>query len=110
MRYAKILAWTAIVVSVLSAAQFSSIHMLTGRPSSWLFEASLDFGPPLLFAGDMAQLTLNKGSQAPLRDQPVPLAAGVLTNVLLYGTIAIVVAWLFFPPASPALSGEKRRR
>jgi hypothetical protein len=97
MRYLKVLLWVAVAVVVLTAAQYSSVHLLTGRPSSWLFEASLDFGPPLLFAGDLVQLSFNNGSQAPLRDQPAALAAGVLTNVFLYGAIALIVTWLFFP-------------
>ena len=98
MRYVKVVAWVAVSVVVLTAAQYGSVHLLTGRPSSWLFEASLDFGPPLLFAGDMVQLTINHGSQAPLRDQPEALAAGMLTNIFLYGVIALVVTWLFFRP------------
>ena len=98
MRYVKVLLWVVVAVVVLTAAQYGSVHLLTARPSSWLFEASLDFGPPLLFFGDMVQLSFNKGSQAPLRDQPAALAAGMLANVLLYGFIAVVVTWLFFSP------------
>lgn len=115
MRYLKVLLWVAVAVLILTAAQYGSVHLLTQRPSSWLFEASLDFGPPLLFAGDIIQLAFNKGSQAPLRDQPQALAAGVLTNILLYGIIALIVTWLFFPPAqrlnsSPEDSRSSRRR
>ena len=71
-RYWKVLAWTVICVLLLTAAQFGSVHLLTARPSSWLFEASLDLGPPLLFFGDLMQLHFDNGSQAPLRDQPGP--------------------------------------
>jgi hypothetical protein len=98
MRYLKVLLWVAVAVVVLTAAQYGSVHLLTARPSSWLFEASLDLGPPLLFFGDMVQLTFNHDSQAPLRSQPTALAAGVLANILLYGFIALIVTWLFFPP------------
>jgi hypothetical protein len=98
MRYWKVLAWTVLGVLLLTAAQYGSVHLLNGRPSSWLFELSLDLGPPLLFAGDVAQFMFNKGSQAPLRDQPRALAAGVLANVLLYGAVALLATWLFFPP------------
>src|SRR5271163_3996701 len=112
MRYLKVLLWVAVAVLVLTAAQYGSVHLLTARPASWLFEASLDFGPPLLFAGDMVQLSFNHGSQAPLHDQPKALAAGVLANVLLYGVIALIVTWLFFPPIPPqaAVSGTKRKK
>jgi hypothetical protein len=112
MRYAKVLLWVAIAVLVLTAAQYGSVHLLNARPSSWLFEASLDFGPPLLFAGDIVQLSFNNGSQAPLRDQPEALAAGVLTNIFLYGAIALVVTWLFFSPtrSQTAVSGATRRK
>ncbi len=98
MRYLKVVLWVAVAVVVLTAAQFGSVHLLTARPASWLFDASLDFGPPLLFAGDIVQLSFNHGSQAPLRYQPKALAAGILTNILLYGIIALIVTWLFFPP------------
>lgn len=98
MRYLKVLLWVAVAVVVLTAAQYGSVHLLTARPSSWLFEASLDLGPPLLFFGDMVQLSFNHNSQAPLRDQPTALTAGVLANILLYGFIALIVTWLFFPP------------
>lgn len=97
MRYVKVLLWVIVAVLVLTAAQFGSVHLLTGRPSSWLFEASLDVGPPLLFVGDIVQLSFNHDLQAPLRDQPQALAAGVLANIFLYGVIALVVTWLFFP-------------
>lgn len=110
MRYAKVLLWVVIGVVALTAAQYGSVHLLTGRPSSWLFEASLDLGPPLLFAGDIVQLMLNHGSQAPLRDQPRALAAGMLANILLYGFICVVVAWLFFPPRRAKLNAAKRRK
>jgi hypothetical protein len=96
-RYFKVLGWVAVGIVALTAAQYGSVHLLTGRPSSWLFEASLDLGPPLLFAGDMVQLSLNHGSQAPLRDQPRAVAAGVLANICLYGAIALIVTWLFSP-------------
>jgi hypothetical protein len=98
MRYWKVLAWTAVSVVLLTAAQFGCVHLLTGRPSSWLFEASLDFGPPLLFFGDIVQSIFNKGSQAPLRDHPAALAAGLMANICLYGMTALIVTWLFFPP------------
>jgi len=107
MRYWKVLGWTVVAVLLLTAAQFGSVHLLTARPSSWLFEASLDFGPPLLFFGDLVQLKFNKGSQAPLRDQPLPLAAGVLANICLYATLALLVTWLFFPP--PRAEAEAQR-
>jgi hypothetical protein len=105
MRYLKVLLSVAVAVVVLTAAQYGSVHLLTGQPSSWLFEASLDFGPPLLFAGDIVQLMFNKGSQAPLRDQPAALAAGILANILIYGFIALIVTWLFFPPARSETRG-----
>jgi len=99
MRYWKVLAWTAVGVVLLTVGQYGCVHLLTGRPSSWLFETSLDFGPPLLFFGDVVQSMFNQGSQAPLRDQPAALAAGMIANICLYGAIAVVVAWLFFPPS-----------
>jgi hypothetical protein len=105
MRSLKVLLWVAVAVIVLTAAQYGSVHLLTGRPSSWLFEASLDFGPPLLFAGDIVQLMFNHDSQAPLRDQPSALAAGVLANIVLYGVVALIVTWIFFP----AKARETRR-
>ena len=80
MRYWKVLAWTAVGVVLLTVGQYGCVHLLTGRPSSWLFETSLDFGPPLLFFGDMVQLTFTGDAQAPLRDQPVALAAGMAAN------------------------------
>ncbi len=110
MRSLKVLLWVAVAVVVLTAAQYGSVHLLTARPSSWLFEASLDFGPPLLFFGDLVQLSFNNGSQAPLRDQPGALAAGVLANILLYGFIALIVSWLFFPPAARTASGATQRK
>jgi hypothetical protein len=97
MRSLKVLLWVAVAVVVLTAAQYGSVHLMTARPASWLFEASLDFGPPLLFFGDIVQLSFNKGSQAPLRDQPGALAVGVVANILLYGVVALIVMWLFFP-------------
>ncbi len=111
MRYLKVLFWVAVAVLILTAGQYGSVHMLTGRPSSWLFEASLDFGPPLLFFGDLVQLSFNHGSQAPLHDQPEALAAGMLANIFLYGMIALIVTWLFFPPARmQAANGTTRRK
>lgn len=112
MRYLKVVLWVAVAVVVLTAAQFGSVHLLTARPASWLFEASLDFGPPLLFAGDIVQLAFNHGSQAPLRYQPRALAAGMLANIFLYGVIALIVTWLFFPPvrAQRTVSGATRRK
>jgi len=97
---------------LLTVAQFGCVHLLTGRPSSWLFEASLDFGPPLLFVGDIVQEIFTGGFQAPLRDQPLALAAGLMANICLYGAIAVIVTWLFFPPArlAPRLSAMKQRR
>ncbi len=105
MRSLKVLLWVAVAVVVLTAAQYGSVHLLTGRPFSWLFEASLDFGPPLLFFGDMVQLAFNRGSQAPLRDQPTALAAGVLANIVLYGAVALIVMWVFFPDKARAARG-----
>ena len=97
-----------------TVAQFGCVHLLTGRPSSWLFEASLDFGPPLLFVGDIVQEMFTGGFQAPLRDQPVALAAGMAANICLYGVIALIVTWLFFPPArrnsAPNSNAMTRRR
>jgi hypothetical protein len=112
MRYLKVLIWVAIAVLVLTAGQYGSVHLLTARPASWLFEASLDVGPPLLFFGDIVQLLFNHGSQAPLRDQPEALAAGVLANIALYGFICLIVTWLFFPPksAQAAVNGATRRK
>jgi len=112
MRSLKVVLWVAVAVVVLTAAQYGSVHLLTGRPSSWLFEASLDFGPPLLFAGDIVQLMFNHGSHAPLRDQPEALAAGVLANTVLYGVMALIVMWLFFPPerTRATTSAGKQRR
>jgi hypothetical protein len=55
----------------------------------------------LLFFGDMVQLTFTGDAQAPLRDQPVALAAGMAANICLYGSIAVIVTWLFFPPTRP---------
>jgi hypothetical protein len=98
VRYVKVLAWVIICVVALTAAQYGSVHLLTGRPSSWLFEAFLDVGPPLLFAGDIVQLNFDDGSQAPLRDQPAALAVGIAVNIFLYGAMALVITWLFFPP------------
>jgi hypothetical protein len=109
MGYIRVLTSVAIAVVVLTVAQYGSVHLLTGRPSSWFFEASLDLGPPLLFAGDMVQLVLNHGSQAPLRDQPKALAAGMLTNIFLYGMIALVVTWLFFPPVATISEAKQKR-
>lgn len=105
MRYIKVILWVIVAIVVLTAAQYGSVHLLTGRPSSWLFEASLDFGPPFLFAGDIVQLIYNGGSQAPLRDQPQALAAGMLTNIFLYGAMALFVTWLFFPPVRQSARG-----
>ncbi len=112
MRYVKVLFWVAVAVLILTAAQYGSVHLLTRRPASWLFEASLDFGPPLLFAGDIVQLAFTRGSQAPLRDQPQALAAGVLTNIFLYGVIALIATWLFFPPVGVkrTISGATRKK
>ena len=109
MRYLKVLLWVAVAVVVLTVAQYGSVHLLTARPSSWLFEASLDFGPPLLWAGDIVQLSFNHGSQAPLRDLPKGLAAGLLTNVFLYGVIALIVTWAFFPPRFRTSAAKQRK-
>jgi hypothetical protein len=108
MRHLRVLLWVAVAVIVLTAAQYGSVHLLTARPSSWLFEASLDLGPPLLFFGDIVQLSFNHDSQAPLRDQPTALAAGVLANILLYGVIALIVTWLFFPPRRAQLEARAK--
>ncbi len=110
MRYLKVLFWVIACVLVLTAAQYGSVHLLTGRPSSWLFEASLDFGPPLLFAGDIVQLWFGDGAQVPLRDQPQAVAAGILANILIYGVIALIVTWLFFPPSPSVLSEARQTR
>jgi hypothetical protein len=112
MRYLKVILWVAVAILVLTAGQFGSVHLLTARPASWLFEASLDVGPPLLFFGDIVQMLFNHGSQAPLRYQPEAVAAGVLANILLYGVIALVVTWLFFPPLRTPLatSGAKQKK
>jgi hypothetical protein len=96
-RYLKVVFWTALSVVLLTVAQYGSVHLLSGRPSSWLFEASLDLAPPLLFVGDIAQLTYTQGSQAPLRDQLPAIAVGIFFNIVMYSVIAIVVTWLFFP-------------
>jgi len=111
-RYGKVLIWAALSVILLTAAQYGSLHLLSGRPSSWLFEASLDLAPPLLFAGDLAQVSYTEGSQLPLRDQLQAVAIGVMVNVILYSVIAMLVAWLFFPPAMGRrrLSEEKLMR
>lgn len=114
MRYLKVLAWTAVCVLLLTAAQFGSVHLLTGRPSSWLFEASLDLAPPLLFAGDFAQSMFDHGSQAPLRDQPRALAVGVLVNVGVYAATALMATWLFFPsgdrrPGQPSIAAKRKK-
>ena len=112
MRYWKVLFGTAACVVLLTAAQYGSVHLLTGRPSSWLFEASLDLDPPLLFAGDMAQFSVNNGSQAALRDQLQAVGLGVLVNISLYGSVALIATWLFFPPGrrGSGVSGRKRTR
>jgi hypothetical protein len=96
-RFGKVVFWAAVCVVLLTAAQYGSVHLLSDRPSSWLFEASLDLAPPLLFAGDMAQVTYTEGSQLPLRDQLQAVLIGVLVNVFLYSAIAALVTWLFFP-------------
>ena len=96
-RYLKVVFWASLGVVLLTIAQYGSVHLLSGRPSSWLFEASLDLAPPLLFAGDIAQLTYTDGSQAPLRDQLPAIAIGVVFNIVMYSILAIVVTWLFFP-------------
>jgi len=94
-RYGKVVFWAALSALVLTAAQYGSLHLLSGRPSSWLFEASLDLGPPLLFAGDLAQVSYTEGSQLPLRDQLQAVAIGVMVNVALYSVIAALVTWIF---------------
>ncbi len=110
MRYWKVLAVTAICVVLLTAAQFGSVHLLTGRPSSWLFEASLDLAPPLLFAGDLAQFIDNNGSQAALRNQLHAVGLGVLVNICLYGSVALLATWLFFPPRRADSASTKRSK
>jgi hypothetical protein len=96
-RYFRVIFWTSVCVIALTAAQYGSVRLLAGRPSSWLFEAFLDLAPPLLFMGDIAQLAYTQGSQAPLRDQLHAVGFGVLVNIFIYSAIAIVVTWLFFP-------------
>jgi hypothetical protein len=98
VRYWKVTFWTTFAVLLLTMAQYGSVHLLTGRPSSWLFEASLDLAPPLLFAGDVAQAMFNEGSQVPLRDQASALLVGLSVNLSLYISIALIATWLFFPP------------
>jgi hypothetical protein len=112
MRYLRVFVVTALAVVLLTAAQYGSIHLLTGRPFSWLFEASLDLAPPLLFAGDMVQFQDNHGSQAPQHEQLRSLGLGVLANICLYAAVALAATWLFFPPRARAatLSEEKRTR
>jgi hypothetical protein len=56
------------------------------------------------------QLHFDNGSQAPLRDQPGPLAAGVLANIALYAAVALVVTWLFFPPSRSDADAETNQR
>jgi hypothetical protein len=112
MRYWKVLAWTIICVVLLTVAQFGSVHLLTDRPESWLFEASLDLAPPLLFAGDIAQLMFTQNSQAPLRNQLQAVGIGVLVNICMYAAIALVATWLFFPPRrqTAAVNAATRRK
>ncbi len=113
MRCLKAFACSMVFVVLLTVAQYGSVHLLTRRPASWLFELSLDLAPPLLFAGDLAQATYTHSSQAPLREQAPALALGLAVNVLAYGTIAVVVTWLFFPENHHhwnALSAKKRTR
>jgi hypothetical protein len=109
MRYLKAIVWSTAVVVLLTAAQYGSVHLLTRRPASWLFEASLDVAPPLLFAGDIAQSLFSRASQAPLHEQLPALAFGLFVNLALYGTLALAAAWLFFPPPS-TLSEAKHTR
>jgi hypothetical protein len=110
MRYLKVLAVTAMCVVLLTGAQFGSVHLLTGRPFSWLFEASLDLAPPLLFAGDLVQFMDNRGSQAALRDQLHAVSMGVLANIFLYGSAALIATWLFFPPGRSESPSAKRTK
>ncbi len=112
MRYLKVLIWTVICVVLLTVAQFGCVRLLNARPASWLFEMSLDLAPPLLFAGDMAELHFNDGSQAALRDQLQAVGVGMLVNIAIYSATAVLVTWLFFPPraAPPALTAERQKR
>ena len=95
MPYWKALAWTAAVITLLTAAQYGSVRLLSGRPSSWLFEASLDLGPPLLFTGDTVQYIFAKGSQAALRDQWSAVLVGMLVNISIYSIVVWIASWVF---------------
>lgn len=97
MRYLRAFIHSMIFVALLTAAQYGSVHLLTRRPVSWLFELSLDLAPPLLFAGDVAQATYTHASQAPLREQVPALALGFAVNLLVYGATATLVTGVFFP-------------
>jgi len=97
MRYMKAFVWSTLFVVLLTVAQYGSVHLLTRRPASWLFEASLDLAPPLLFAGDLAQSIQTHESQAPLREQLPALTLGLLVNVAVYGILAVSITWLFLP-------------
>jgi len=102
MGYIKALAWSTAFVALLTFAQYGSVHLLSARPASWLFEASLDLAPPLLFAGDIAQSMFNHDSQAPLREQLPALGVGLLINICAYGVIVLGAKWLFFGNCSPS--------
>jgi len=108
MRYLKAFVYSTIFVALLTVAQYGSVHLLTRRPASWLFEVSLDLAPPLLFAGDVAQATYTHASQAPLREQMPALALGFAVNILVYGITAVIAAWLFFP--ANRFSAANRRK
>jgi hypothetical protein len=95
--YVKALIWSTGIVLVLTVAQYSSVHLLNSRPASWVFEASLDLAPPFLFAGDLAQFMFTHGSQAPLREQLPAVAFGLLVNIIVYGTAAVIAVRLFAP-------------
>jgi hypothetical protein len=97
MKYLKAFTFSMIFVVLLTVAQYGSVHLLTRRPASWLFELSLDLAPPLMFAGDLAQATYTHSSQAPLREQMPALAFGLVVNIVVYATLAIVITWLFLP-------------
>jgi hypothetical protein len=104
LRYLKAFLWSTTFVLLLTFAQYGSVHLLTQRPATWLFEASLDLAPPLLFAGDVAQSAYTHSSQAPLREQLPAVALGVLVNICAYGILAVGATWLFL--SAPHTAGK----
>lgn len=93
MAYWKAIAWAALGVTVLTAAQYGSVHLLSGRPDQWVFEASLDLAPPLLFVGDTVQFMVANGSQVALREQLSAVLVGMLVNTVLYSIVIWAAAW-----------------